>query len=120
MYRSMIIGVGVKIRSIPFKHILIFVGLVVCAGLIFRFGFMKIFHNMNKNHVYRKAEVKTDELIPLVDSKSLDLIDHNNMYKIVGIVGNQYIVKTDKGLKRVKIKASDNKKIGDQIKIEKL
>jgi hypothetical protein len=27
---------------------------------------------------------------------------------------------TDKGLKRVKIKASDNKRIGDQIKIKKL
>jgi hypothetical protein len=106
---------GEKIKSIPFKHILIFVGLVVCAGLIFRFGFMKIFHNMNKNHVYRKEEVKTDVLIPVVDSKSLDLIDHSNMYKIVGMVGDQYIVKTDKGLKRVKIKASDNKRIGDQI-----
>lgn len=47
----MIIGEGEKIRSIPFKHILIFVSLVVCAGLIFRFGFMKIFHNMNKNNI---------------------------------------------------------------------
>ncbi len=44
----------------------------------------------------------------------------NNMYDIVGMVGDQYIVKTDKGLKRVKIKASDNKRIGDQIIIEKL
>ncbi|GAX61589.1 hypothetical protein SCALIN_C25_0036 [Candidatus Scalindua japonica] len=31
MYRSMIIGEGEKIKSIPFKHILIFVGLVACA-----------------------------------------------------------------------------------------
>lgn len=38
----MIIGEGEKIKSIVFKHILIFVGLVVYAGLIFRFGFMKI------------------------------------------------------------------------------
>ncbi len=45
MYRSVIINEGEEIRSIPFKHILIFVGLVVCAGLIFRFGFMEIFHN---------------------------------------------------------------------------
>ncbi len=39
------------------------------------------------------------------------------MYDIVGMVGNQYIVKTDKGLKRVQVKAkaSDNKRIGDQI-----
>ncbi len=37
------------------------------------------------------------------------------MYDIIGTVGDQYIVKTGKGLKRVKIKASDNKRIGDQI-----
>ncbi len=30
------------------------------------------------------------------------------------------ITETDKGLKRVKIKDSDNKRIGDQIKIENL
>ena len=42
------------------------------------------------------------------------------MYDIVGMVGDKYIVKTDKGLKRVKIKTSDNKRIGDQIKIERL
>ena len=46
--------------------------------------------------------------------------ENGNMYRIIGIIGGQYIVKTDKGLKRVKIKASDNKRIGDQIKIEKL
>jgi len=59
-------------------------------------------------------------LIPVVGSKSLDLIEHSNMYKIVGMVGDKYIVKTDKGLKRVKIKDSDNKRIGDKIKIDKL
>ena len=42
------------------------------------------------------------------------------MYDIVDMVGDQYIVKTHKGLKRVKIKASDKMMIGDQIKIEKL
>jgi hypothetical protein len=31
MYRSMIIGEGEKIKSIPLKHILYFAGLVVCA-----------------------------------------------------------------------------------------
>ncbi|MCP4261675.1 MAG: hypothetical protein GY774_29860 [Planctomycetes bacterium] len=46
--------------------------------------------------------------------------EKNNLYDIVGMVGDQYIVKTDKGLKRVKIKALDNKRIGDQTKIEKL
>ena len=42
------------------------------------------------------------------------------MYDIVGKIGNEYVVKTHKGLKRVKIKTSDNKRIGDQIKIERL
>jgi hypothetical protein len=42
------------------------------------------------------------------------------MYKIKGIIDSHYIIKTDKGLKRVKIKTSDNKRIGDKIKIEKL
>jgi hypothetical protein len=46
--------------------------------------------------------------------------ENNNMYRIIGMVGNQFIVKTDKGLKRVKNKASDNKRIGDQIRIERL
>ncbi len=36
--------------------------------------------------------------------------------KLEKIWRDKYIVKTDKGLKRVKIKASDNKRIGDQIK----
>jgi hypothetical protein len=43
--------------------------------------------------------------------------ENNNMYRIIVIIGDQYIVKTDKGLKRVKIKVSDNKRIGVQIKI---
>ncbi|MBC8554657.1 MAG: hypothetical protein H8D23_34025 [Candidatus Brocadiales bacterium] len=75
---------------------------------------------MNTNHVYRKKGVETDVLIPVGDPKSLDLINHSNMYKIVGIVGDQYIAMTEKGFKKVKVKASDNKKIGDQLKIEKL
>jgi len=118
MYRSMIIGEGEKIKSIPFKHILIFVGLVVCAGLVFRFGFMKIFHNMNKHNIRTPATVIDDVQEPQLEPEILD--NENNMYDIVGTVGDQYIVKTDKGLKRVKIRASDNKRIGDQIKIDKL
>jgi len=119
MYRSMIIGEGEKIKSIPFKHILIFVGLVVCAGLVFRFGFMKIFHNMNKHNIRTPASVIDDVQEPQLEPEKSEK-GNNNMYVIVGLVGDQYIVKTDEGLKRVKIKASDNKRIGDQIKIEKL
>jgi hypothetical protein len=41
------------------------------------------------------------------------------MYDIVGKIGNEYVVKMHKGLKRVKIKASDNKGIGDDYYIVK-
>ena len=115
----MIIGEGEKIKSIPFKHILIFVGLVVCAGLIFRFGFMKIFHNMNKNHVYRKPEIFEENRETEPESEKLEK-ENNNMYRIVGIIDGHYIIQTPKGLKKVKISGTNKKNINDEIKIEKL
>ena len=69
---------------------------------------------MDSNVIYIIDDVQEPQLEPEKSEKE------NNMYDIVGIVGDQYIVKTEKGLKRVKIKASDNKRIGDQIKIERL
>ncbi len=42
------------------------------------------------------------------------------MYRIVGIIDSHYIVQTSKGFKKVKISGTDNKKINDVIKIEKL
>ncbi len=119
MYCSMIIGEGEKIKSIPFKHILIFVGLVVCAGLIFRFGFMNIFHNMNKHNIRTPATVIDDVQEPQLEPEELEVED-NNMYKIIGIIDGHYVVKTKKGLKKVKISVTDKKKINDEIKIEKL
>jgi hypothetical protein len=44
----------------------------------------------------------------------------DDMYKIIGIVNNHYIVKTHKGLKKVKILGDDKKNINDEIKITKL
>jgi hypothetical protein len=118
MYRSMIIGEGEKIKSIPLKHIFIFVGLVVCAGLIFRFGFMKIFHNMNKNHVYREPVTVEEEKEPDLEPEKRE--KENNMYRIVGLIDGHYIVQTPKGLKKVKISRTDKKNINDKINIEKL
>jgi hypothetical protein len=57
---------------------------------------------------------KNSRIYQITETDKLEK-ENNNMYDIVGMVGDQYIVKTDKGLKRVKIKASDNKRIGDQI-----
>jgi hypothetical protein len=119
MYRSMIIGEGEKIRSIPFKHILIFVALVVCAGLIFRFGFMKIFHNMNKNHVYRKPATVEENREPQPEPEK-SVMEGNNMYRIVGIIDDLYIVQTPKGLKKVKVSGNNKKNINDEIRMEKL
>ena len=59
-------------------------------------------------------------MIYIIDEVQGGIYFHRKYYDVVGTVRDQYIVKTDKGLKRVKIKASDNKRIGDQIKIEKL
>ncbi|MCR4289173.1 MAG: hypothetical protein NUV86_02805 [Candidatus Scalindua sp.] len=98
----MIIGECGKIKSIPFKYILIFVGLVVCAGLIFRFGFMKIFHNMNKNHVYRKPEIVEEKSEPQLEPVELEK-ENKSMYTIVGIIDGHYIIKTRKGFKKPKV-----------------
>ena len=119
MYRSMIIGEGEKIKSIPFKHILIFVGLVVCAGLVFGFGFMKIFHNMNKHNIRTPETVIDDIQEPQLEPENLEK-DNNNMYKIVGIIDGHYIVQTPNGLKKVKTSKSNRRKVHDEIKIEKL
>jgi len=87
--------------------------------LIFRFGFMKIFHNMNKNHVYRKPvafeESKESEFKPEKLEK-----ENNNMYRIAGIIDDHYIVQTPKGLKKVKVTNSNKKNVRDEIKIENL
>ncbi len=102
MYRSMIICEGEKIKSIPFKQILIFVGLIICAGLIFRFGFMKFFHNMNKHNIRTPVSVIDDVQEPKLEPEKLEK-ENSNMYKIVGIIEGHYIVKTHKGLKKVKV-----------------
>ncbi len=81
---------------------------------------MEIFHNMNNNHVYRKEEVKSDVLEDVVKPKVLVKNNYNNMYRIVGIIDGHYIVKTPKGLKKVKVVKADKKNVRDEIKIEKL
>ncbi len=121
MYRSMIISEGEKIKSISFKHILIIVGLVVCAGLIFRFGFMKIIHNMNKHNNQTTTFVINDvqelQTEPVEFEKEKT---NNNMYKIIGIIDGHYIVQSHKGLKKERIVESDKKKsINDDIQIER-
>ncbi len=51
--------------------------------------------------------------------KTSDDLNNDDMYKIIGIVDNHYIVKTHKGLKRVII-SGPVKNINDEIRIENL
>ena len=119
MYRSMIIGEGEKIKSVPFKHILIFVGLIIGAGFIFKFGFMNIFQNMNKHNIRTTTTVIDDVQKSHIESEELEKED-NNMYRIIGIIDGHYIVKTSKGLKKVKVFKANKKNVSDEIKIERL
>ncbi len=38
-------------------------GLVICAGLIFQFGFMKIFQNMNKHNIQTPEGLKKVKVV---------------------------------------------------------
>jgi hypothetical protein len=58
-------------------------------------------------------------ILPDTIETSEDL-NNDDMYSIIGIVDDHYIVKTYKGLKRVKISGDDRKGINDEIKIENL
>jgi hypothetical protein len=74
---------------------------------------------MNKNHVYRKPETveEKSELEPEPEKLKKE---NNNMYRIVGIIDDHYIVNTPEGLKKVKVTKSNKKNVRDEIKIEKL
>jgi len=115
----MFIGVTEKIKSVPYKNMIIFLILLLGAGLVFKFGFMNILYRMNSKHVKKVETAQIPETIP-AKTKVIEKIFHNNLFKIIGIVDDHYIVKTHKGLKKVKISDTDKKNINDEIKIEKL
>ncbi len=74
---------------------------------------------MNINHVYREPVTVEENREPLLEPERLEE-ENNNMYRIVGIIDDHYIVQTPKGLKKVKIVDADKKNVRDKIKIEKL
>ena len=96
-----------------------FVVIISLAGVMFKFVFLNIILGMGKSPIQDPQQEIVKSILPNTIETSEDL-NNDDMYRIIGIVDDHYIVKTDKGLKRVKIKAADNKRIGDQIKIEKL
>ncbi len=60
---------------------------------------------MNSNVIYLIDDVQEPQLEPDNLEK-----ENNNMYRIIGIVDGHYVVKTPKGLKKVKIDVQNKKK----------
>ncbi|MCP4252278.1 MAG: hypothetical protein GY775_02520 [Candidatus Scalindua sp.] len=108
-----------KINSAVLKYIIMFVVIISIAGVMFKFVFLNMILGMGKSPGQDPQQEIVKSILddPIKISEDLS---NDDMYRIIGKIGNEYVVKTYKGLKRVKIKASDNKRIGDQIKIEKL
>jgi hypothetical protein len=119
LYRSMIEKEAEKINSAVLKYIIMFVVIISLAGVMFKFVFLNIILGMGKSPIQDPQQEIVKSILPDTIETSEDL-NNNDMYRIIGIVDGHYIVKTSKDLKRVKIRPSDNKRIGDQIKIEKL
>jgi hypothetical protein len=119
LYRSMIEKEAEKINSAVLKYIIMFVVIISLAGVMFKFVFLNIILGMGKNSTQdpRQEIIKSIIEDPIKTSEDLN---NDDLYRIIGIVDGHYVVKTHKGLKRVKIKDSENKRIGAQIKIEKL
>jgi hypothetical protein len=117
-----------KINSAVLKYIIMVVviislakssALFVRGGVMFKFVFLNIILGMGKstNQGPQQEIVKSILEDPIKTSEDLE---NDDMYRIIGIVDSHYIVKTRRGLKRVKIITSYSKRIGDQIKIDKL
>ncbi len=103
-----------KINSAVLKYFIMFVVIISLAGVTFKFVFLNMILRMGK------PEVKVDSLVVAVqEKKKIVLSASKNEYKIIGIVDNHYIVKTHKGLKKVKIDMKNKRNINDEIKIVK-
>ena len=96
-----------------------FVVIISLAGVMFKSVFLNIILGMGKNSGQEQQQ-KIAESILEDPIKISDDLNNDDMYRIIGIVDNHYIVKTHKGLKKVKISASDKKSINDEIRIEAL
>jgi hypothetical protein len=119
LYRSMIEKEAEKINSAVLKYIIMFVVIISLAGVMFKFVFLNVILGMGKSPSSdpQQGIVKSilEEPIKTVEKQNTD-----GMYKIIGIVDDHYIVKTHKGLKKVKISSTDKRSINDEIRIEKL
>jgi hypothetical protein len=96
-----------------------FVVIISLAGVMFKFVFLNIILGMGKSSTQNPSQEIVKSILEDHIKTSEDL-DNDDMYKIIGIVDNHYIVKTHKGLKKAKIDMKNKKNINDKIKIEKL
>jgi hypothetical protein len=116
LYRSMIEKEAEKINSAVLKYIIMFVVIISLAGLMFKFVFLNVILGMGKSEV----PVMEASLPDKDNNTVVERVVSTNEYKIIGIVDDHYIVKTHKGLKKVKIDVQNRKNINDEIRIEKL
>jgi hypothetical protein len=85
---------------------------------MFKFVFLNIILGMGKSPDQDPQQIVESIIADPV--KSSEDLNSDDMYKIIGIVDDHYIVKTHKGLKKVKIDTKNKKNINDEIRIEKL
>ena len=89
------------------------------AGVMFKFVFLNIILGMGKS----STQVTQHEIVKSIledPIKTSEDLNNDDMYRIIGIVDDHYIVKTHKGLKKVKVSGEDKKDINDEIEIKKL
>ena len=86
---------------------------------MFNFVFLNIILGMGKSSGQDSQGQIVKSILddPIHTSEDLN---NDGMYRIIGIVDGHYIIKTHKGLKKVKILGDDKKNINDEIKITKL
>jgi len=100
---------GEKINSAVLKYIIMFV-VIIClckvlggfvrGGVMFKFVFLNIIPGMGKSPGQDSQQEIVKNLLedPIKTSEDLN---HDDMYRIIGIVDDHYIVNTHKGLRKV-------------------
>ena len=116
LYRSMKIAETEKIRSILWKYIIMFILIVGLGVFMFKYvllGKMLSMGDLGKS-VKNATSIKVKKVV------EVETLSGKGMFKIIGIADGNYIVKTPKGLKKVKIDMKNRKNINNKIRIEKL
>ncbi|MCP4264906.1 MAG: hypothetical protein GY777_04900, partial [Candidatus Brocadiaceae bacterium] len=81
-----------KINSAVLKYIIMFVVIISLAGVMFKFVFLNIIVGLGKSpgHEPQQEIVKSVVADPIKTSEDLN---NDDMYRIIGIVDDHYIVK---------------------------